>query len=166
MTAAVAKHLPSADGWRWPIVPAQYDRGHRLTARECDALLGLDVEGLRRLHPSRREASGWTALDRLRRPLDDVTACLQCSGTFHQRRALLDAVAVVLGRCGQERRSFWAWTPADWLALIGHDQAQFRRSVPAWADESARPCLVAHAYLLGGFTDFDALGKFSRAALA
>lgn len=38
--------------------------------------------------------------------------------------------------------------------------------VPEWVDESARPYLVDHAYLLAGSPTSDAPGKFSRAALA
>lgn len=165
MTAAIAEEA-CAERWRWPVSPDCYDRGGPLTRREAQALRGLGIDSLRRLRPSRAQARQWNALGRLLRPLDDVSACLHLSSTFHQRRALLDAVAVVLGRRLGHRRSFWVWSPAQWLELIGRDQAQFLRSAPPWADESVRPCLVAHAYLLGGFTDFNALGKFSRTALA
>jgi hypothetical protein len=167
MTALVlARVEPPGDRWRWPITPEGYDRNHILAPSEAAALHGLGVEGLRRLPCHDQQAPQWRDVARLVRPLEDVSACLQHSGTFHQRRAILDAVAVILLRCASEQRSFWAWTGPEWLQLIGRDQAQFRQAVAPWADESVRPCLVAHAYLLGGFTDFAALGRFSRAALA
>jgi integrase len=155
-----------ADRWQWPIVQERYDRSHGLAPGEAAALRGLGVEGMRRVHHRHRQAPQWRDAGRLLRPLEDVNMVLEHSGTFHQRRAVLDAVAVVLLRCSHEQRSFWAWTQAEWLQLIGRDQAQFLRSAPPWADGSVRPCLVAYGYLLGGFTDFGALGKFSRAALA
>jgi integrase len=163
---AVAADEAGSGRWRWPVVEERFDRRLELTAAESAALRLLGETGLRRLDDRIPADLAWRGVDRLRRPLDELSGALHVSGTFHQRRAVRDAVAVVLLACGQRQRSFWAWTPAQWLALIGGDQTQFRRLVPAWADESVRPCLVAHAYVFGGFTDFAALGRFSRLTLA
>jgi hypothetical protein len=79
---------------------------------------------------------------------------------------MLDATAVVLLRCAETGRSYWAWTEEEWAALLGQDQHGFRKAAPGWADDAVRPYLAAHAFLLGGFTAFYRLGSFSRLTLA
>jgi Phage integrase family. len=164
-TAAAAGGRADRDR-RWPVTLDRHDRRLELSVTELEALRQLGIAEMRRLHRGSREAPEWSALGRLVQPLEDVNAALECSNTFHQRRALRDAVAVILLRCAHEERSYWAWTSAEWLQLLGGSQAKFRQAAPAWADESVRPCLVAHAYLLGRFIDFTRLGRFSRLALA
>src|SRR4029077_8761231 len=89
-------------------------------------------------------------------------AALEALPTPHRRRAMLDATAVVLLRCAETGRSCWAWTEDEWAALLGQDQHGFRKAAPGWADDAVRPYLAAHAFLLGGFTAFCRLGRFSR----
>ena len=79
---------------------------------------------------------------------------------------MLDATAVVLLRCAETGRSYWAWTDQEWAGLLGRDQDGFRQAAPGWADDAVRPYLAAHAFLLGGFTAFCQLGSFSRLTLA
>ena len=79
---------------------------------------------------------------------------------------MLDATAVVLLRCAETGRSYWAWTEEEWAGLLGQDQRGFRKAAPGWADDAVRPYLAAHAFLLGGFTAFYRLGSFSRLTLA
>ena len=121
---------------------------------EKDAIIELGIGNLRRLARHDPAARGWQQVRRLLRPLDDAAAALEALPTSHRRRAMLDATAVVLLRCAETGRSYWAWTEEEWAALLGQDQHGFRKAAPGWADDAVRPYLAAHAFLLGGFTAF------------
>jgi DNA-binding transcriptional ArsR family regulator len=136
-----------------------------LRAEEKDAVIELGPGNLRRLARHDPAARGWQQIRRLLRPLDDASAMLQAPLTPHRRRAMLDAAAVVLLRCAETGRSYWAWTDEEWAGILGQDQHGFRRAAPGWADDAVRPHLAAHAFLLGGFTAFCRLGSFSRLTL-
>ena len=167
MTVASAAGLPDPSGpWRWPVDAGRYDTAPLLRAAEQDAIIELGAGSLRRLARHDPAARGWQQVRRLMRPLDDATAALDGPLTSHRRRAMLDASAVVLLRCAETGRSYWAWTDEEWASLLGQDQPGFRKTAPGWADEAVRPYLAAHAFLLGGFTAFYRLGGFSRLTLA
>lgn len=98
MTAlALLEDEPGSGRWRWPVVEKHFDRRLELTAAESAALRLLGETGLRRLDDRVPAESAWRDVDRLWRPLDELSAALHVSGTFHQRRAVRDAVAVLLG---------------------------------------------------------------------
>ena len=59
---------------------------------------------------------------------------------------MLDATAVVLLRCAETGRSYWAWTDEEWAGSLGRDQDGFRKAAPAWADD-AGPSLPGRARL-------------------
>ena len=103
---------------------------------------------------------------RLLRPLGVVSAGLDSPPTPHRRRAMLDVIAVLLVRCTEAGRTFWGWTRQEWVHLVGRDQAEFRRAAPGWAGDEVRPCLAAHAHLLGSFTEFHRPGSFQRLTLS
>ena len=167
MSAPLVTAPAGGDGrWRWPVDPRGCDTTPVVRAAEAAAIAGLGVSNLRRLGRCDREAVGWLLIRRLLRPLDDASAALESPDTPHRRRATLDAAAVVLLRCAQAGRSYWAWADEDWAGLLGRDQDGFRRAAPAWADDAVRPYLAAHAFLLGGFTAFGQLGRLSRLSLA
>ena len=156
-----------SDGrWHWPIDPGSYDTAPAVRAAEAAAIADLGAGSLRRLGGCDLAAGGWQPVRRLLRPLDDAANALESPPTTHRRRAMLDASAVVLLRCSQSGRSYWAWTDEEWAAVIGRDQDGFRKAVPAWADDAVRPYLAAHAFLLGGFTAFCQLGRLHRLTLA
>ena len=161
MSAPLAAVLAEGgDGrWRWPIDPGSYDTTPAVRAAEAAAIADLGAGNLRRLARYDRAAGEWQPIRRLLRPLDDAGAALESPPTSHRRRAMLDASAVVLLRCADTGRSYWAWTDAEWAALLGRDQDGFRKAAPAWADDAVRPYLAAHAFLLGGFTAFCQLGR-------
>jgi integrase len=167
VTASSAAGRPDSTGpWRWPVDPARYDTAPLLRAAEQDAIAELGVGNLRRLARHDPAAQGWARVRRLLRPLDDTAAALEGPLTSHRRRAMLDATAVVLLRCAESGRSYWAWTDEEWAGLLGRDQDGFRKAAPGWADDAVRPYLAAHAFLIGGFTSFYRLGSFSRLTLA
>jgi integrase len=161
-----AAATPRGGRWSWPIAPEHYDTEPLVRAVEAQAIGGLGLENLRRLSRHDPGAAGWAVIGRLLRPLEAVGVSLDSPPTSHRRRAMDDAVAVILLRCAQVGRTYWAWTVEEWVQVIGADQAGFRRSAPAWADDAVRPYVAAHAYLLGGFDEFHRLGSFQRLTLA
>jgi hypothetical protein len=167
VSAPLAAVADDADGrWRWPVDLNSYDTTAAMRAGEAAAISGLGAAGLRRLGRQDLAAPLWPQIGRLLRPLDDAGAALESPVTTHRRRAMLDASAMVLLRCVQARRSYWAWAEEEWISLLGRDQRSFRMAAPSWADDAARPCLAAHAFLLGGFSAFGRLGRLGRLALA
>jgi integrase len=167
--SSLALAITTGDGggrWRWPIAAHRDDTGVVVRAAERRAIRALGVSNLRRLRRHDPTAPAWGGIGRLLRPLDEVTAALDSPPTPHRRRAMDDAVAVVLLRCAAVGRAYWGWTTEEWADVLGRDQAGFRQGAPAWADDAVRPYLAAHAYLLGGFDAFHRLGGFSRLTLA
>lgn len=75
------------------------------------------------------------------------------------------AIARLL-RAAELETAYWAWTPQEWLRLIGTTVDEFESPWPGWIDGTVRPYVVAYGYLLCAFTDFDRLGLFNRLALA
>ncbi len=131
----------------------------------------LDVKALRRNRcrgVPRRTALSWLALSRLVEPLDAACAA------FHDvhgdpvrfRRAGRQAAAIVLSGCEVAGRTWWGWTSWDWARLVGSSSQAFRAAQPLPTDTTVRPLLLALAYLLGGFTDYQHLGNFNRLHLA
>jgi hypothetical protein len=136
-----------------------------LTELELAGLEGLGPKLLRR-HDHDTDAR-WPTIRRLLRPLDDAREALRWGpDTRHQRRYALDAVGLVLMRCGERRQGFWGWSAQDWADLIGACAEEFRRPWPGRIDSGVRPYVIAYAWLLGGFTDFPRIGRFHRVSLA
>jgi integrase len=54
----------------------------------------------------------------------------------------------------------------DLASLIGVGNQELRRRHPVQIGSNARPYLTAYAYLAGGFTAFDTIGRFHRESLA
>jgi integrase len=169
VTAALsaAALAPAADrAWVWPLDPAGYDRRAELTTVEIQALgeLGWLVRRRRGHNP---DLPQWRAIRRLLKPLDDTRAALGwCPDTLDHRRAVTDAIGLVLRRCLEAGNSYWAWSDDDWFELIAPTAGEFAAAWPGWIDGMVRPYVAAFAYMLGGFTDFDRMGSFNRRALA
>ena len=64
------------------------------------------------------------------------------------------------------RLTFWAWSPATWVEVLGADQRSLQQAFSGWLDGAVRPYLIGLAYLLGGFSAFGLLGPFNRIAVA
>jgi hypothetical protein len=86
------------DTGRWvpPVDPLRFDTEITLRPSEEQAIRELGVDNLRRLRRHDPSAHGWSTIKRLLRPLDAVTAGLDSPPTTHRRRAMDDAVAVLL----------------------------------------------------------------------
>lgn len=88
---------------------------------------------------------------------------------FHGHR---DATTVILPRHAQVGRSYWDWSMQEWAEVIDEDQAGFRRSPPARADDAvrSRPFAVPGLVLVRGclaqstlsFPALRELGSFPR----
>jgi hypothetical protein len=163
-----ATRIPAAsDGgglaaWTWPLDLAGYDPRALVTGAEARVLGTLGIEQVRRLGLTPQGAS-----KRLVEPLAHARDCLHWTpGTSHQRRFACDAAGLILIRCGELSRSYWGWSDEDWAGLINRSGAEFRRLWGGQIGPNARPFLIAYAYLLGGFTAFDQVGRFQRPTLA
>jgi hypothetical protein len=154
--------------WTFGFDLRRYDRRTWLTDDELAALQELGPVGLRRgRHRGARQREPlWERLARLAQPLDDARAVLRHRDDAAHRRGSADAAGLVLLRCAQVNRSFWAFTSDDWRQLLHGEAAGFRTSLPWPVEPSVRPFGVALAYLLGGFDDFHELGTFNRMHLA
>jgi hypothetical protein len=160
--AAGAQWSPGleAEGW---------DRRRALLDGEAAAIMAIGPVSLRRNRATgipRRTARHWNAIARLVVPLDAVRAALHHDDDPKFRRAGAQAAAVVLQHCADAGQPYWAWSSWDWARLAGSGSGEFvaARSLPT--ERTVRPFLVALAYLLGGFTDFQHLGMFNRLHLA
>ena len=68
--------------------------------------------------------------------------------------------------CADSGQAYWAWTGWEWARLAGSGSKGFLDSQTLPTEKAVRPFLVALAYLLGGFSDFQHLGMFNRLHLA
>jgi integrase len=163
--ADAATEAPAVPAWPWPLNMARYDRRPELASRELEALrrLGMNV---RRGRGYDADAPEWQAIDRLLQPLDDARDALWVPASSLHRRAVTDAVGLVLLRCAADGTAYWAWSDEVWARLIGASSAEFGRSWPSWADGSVRPYVTAYACVVGGFTAFRSIGNFDKVPLA
>jgi integrase len=158
--AAIRAH-GDAKPWIWPVTPEAYDRTPTLSVTEVDVLVALGDD----VRCWRDETRRFVPLLRLLQPLVDARAALEAQ-TKHGRHAADSAVATLLHHCRRTGCSYWGWTPAQWVEVLGTDQVCFVAAHPGWVDRSTRSYLIGLAYLLGCFADFDALGGFKRIAVA
>jgi len=166
VSSAAVTEAAAAPAWPWPLDLGGFDRQSGLSAAELDALNALGLDQLR--HGDRdRSSAAWRSVRRLVEPLDDARAAVHWHpDTRHQRRFARDAAALVLRHCADQRQAFWAWSAQDWADLIGVGASSLRERWPGQVGSSARPYLLVYAYLLGGFTAFDRVGRFHRPSLA
>ena len=68
--------------------------------------------------------------------------------------------------CADTGQAYWAWTGWDWARLAGSSSKEFLDGQALPTETAVRPFLVALAWLLGGFSDFQHLGMFNRLHLA
>ncbi len=169
MSAFPAPASAGGKPWSPGLEDRGWDRGRELLDGEAAAIAAIGPVGLRRNRATgipRRTARHWNAISRLVKPLDAARAVLHHDDDPKFRRAGAQATAVILQHCADTGQSYWAWTSWDWARLAGSGSEEFlaARSLPT--ERTVRPFLVALAYLLGGFTDFQHLGMFNRLHLA
>ena len=173
MTAAVhAVGEAEAEGaWTFRRPVEGYDRREQLSEAAFHALRELGPKGLRRNRSRggvpRRSAVQWNALARLVAPLDAARASLHHDDGVRFRRAG--------GARGGDRLAVLRHHRPVLLGVDGRGLGGSVRGGSAEAfvaaqtlptETTVRPFLVALAYLLGGFDDFQQLGTFNRLHLA
>jgi hypothetical protein len=153
--------------WASGLDASGWDRHGGMTACEVTALAEIGPARLRRSRArgARRSAS-WKALARLSGPLDQAAAVLHHDHSDVHRRAAAHAAGIILQHCADTGQAWWAWTSWDWARLAGSGSKAFLDSQALPTEKAVRPFLVALAYLLAGFTDFQHLGMFNRLHLA
>ena len=155
--------------WAWPIDKTRYDLRVTLSGQEVATFraLGGDLLARARGTDLDLDAAPWRSIGWLVRPLRDARAALRWDHDASRgARYAWDAAGLVLLRCGDLQRSFWGWSERDWIGLIDPSGENFRRTWPGQIGPNARPCVLAYAYLLTGFTAFDRIGRFQRPGLA
>jgi integrase len=150
---SVLLHTPRPTGpglWRWPLDPAAYDRAPALDEAEIAALARrFDRPSCQVKRPTREEVR------RLVRPIDDVLAFGQAAQDVRY-----DVVRFMLLEMYCRRRTFWAWTTAEWVESICPDAASFARRQGRGRRGNlyqARRYLPLLAYLLCPPPDIDAI---------
>ena len=168
-TGLQAVTLQRAEGtaWAFSLDVSGWDRRSGLTVREAAALAEIGPAGLRRSRARGTRRSGsWEALDRLTVPADQAAEVLHHDRSDVHLRAAAHATGIILQHCADTGQAYWAWTAWDWARLAGSGSREFLDSQALPTETAVRPFLVALAYLLAGFTDFQHLGMFNRLHLA
>ena len=157
----------NADTWTSGLDGSGWDRRRELTSGEAQALAEIGPAGLRRSRARGARRSGlWQDLARLAGPLDQAAAGLHHDHSDIHRRAEAHAAGIILQHCADTRQAYWAWTGWDWARLAGSSSKEFLDGRALPTETAVRPFLVALAWLLGGFADFQHLGMFNRLHLA
>jgi len=137
--------------WQWPIDLTKYDHPLTLTRQELQ-----DLDEV--LHQPRFPLTFSPTLTRLLQPICDA---LEMSTSVRMR---CHAKKVLLIEMHQRQRPFWAWTPEEWVEILGVTWQIFTRRYPKMP--LCRQQVLLVGYLLCGFTDFHLLGGFTRESLA
>ena len=144
-----------------------WDRRGGLAVPEAAALAEIGPAGLRRSRArGTRRSPAWHALARLAGQVDQAVAVLHHDCSDVHLRAGAHAAGIILLHCADTGQAYWAWTGWDWARLAGSSSREFLGSQVLPTETAVRPFLVALAYLLAGFTDFQRLGMFNRLHLA
>ena len=100
---------------------------------------------------------------RLVHPLSDIAAL---TNAFPGARATL--FKVVLYETGRREKTFWGWTPKQWLETLCESVPQFvaRFGPGEWKVDHARPHLFALAYLFGFIRSFQGFKRQLYSVLA
>jgi len=156
-----------ADTWTSGLDGSGWDRHRELASGEARALAEIGPAGLRRSRARGARRSGsWQGLARLAGPLDQAVAGLYHDHSDIHRRAAAHAAGIILQHCADTGQAYWAWTGWDWARLAGSSSKEFLGGQALPTETAVRPFLVALAWLLGGFSDFQHLGMFNRLHLA
>ncbi len=165
--AAVPARAAEGTSWAFGLDASGWDRRAVLTGTEAQALAEIGPAGLRRSRArGTRRSRSWEALTRLTGPADQAAAILHHDRSAACRRAGAHAAGIILQHCADTGQAYWAWTGWDWARLTGSGSRGFLDSQTLPTEKAVRPFLVALAYLLGGFSDFQHLGMFNRLHLA
>ncbi len=149
-----------SDQWSWPLDVSRYDRTPLLSQQEQRAV-AVFAQRPRDRAAVVAEACRQGTLARLLEPLRDALAV-----THGEERFKVHSTYLVLRKCARDGRPFWAWERETWLHVLGTSMAEFFRMHKPGNPTDLRQYLIAVAYLLDCFSDFQALGGIEMASLA
>src|SRR5260221_3597460 len=138
--------------WLWPLDVTRYDQTPTLSQADQAALA-------RFAHKPRdravvvAEAEQQGTLARLIEPLRDAFAMMEGG----EERLKTHSLYLLLRVCAQDNRPFWAWEHAMWVKVLSNSQASFFSIPNPGNPTDLRQFVIAAAYLLNCFRDFQAL---------
>jgi hypothetical protein len=148
--------LVDGEEWSWPLDLAAYDSRPELSSVETKALTRL-VGSIDR---SRTRLDQFPAeAHRLLRPVQDLLN--HTGGDGHVRVNLFRVIAI---HTHERQRSLWGWTHREWVQLLKLQHSEFAARYVT--GNKWRPDLIALAYLLVGFCDWEALRRVELVTLA
>ncbi len=150
----------SSNSWAWPLDEARYDRTPILVSAEQEALASF-VQRPRDRAVVVTIAEQQGTLARLLEPLRDALAVTQGEEQFE-----IHSLYLFLRMCARDGRPFWAWERATWIRVLGTSTADFFNMHKPGNPTDLRQYIIAVAYLLNCFSDFQALGGIEMASLA
>ncbi len=147
--------------WYWPVDVTRYDRSPDLDEVEQTELKRVLGEVPFQLHPSTKEC-----LHRLLSPLQDVFTITHLSPDICH-----ETVRIIVVEMSRRGKTFWAWSEAEWLDIIGPSYPAFAqryaRSYVEGRQHPARRELPVLVYLLCSPADVDPLLRpFALAPIA
>src|SRR6266568_2906598 len=153
-----SQHVSSR--WVWPLDLNQYDRTPMLSLEEQEALVAFT-----RLRCDRAvivaEALQQGKLARLMQPVRDALAVME-----GEEQHKIYSTHLLLRMCARDGRPFWAWERETWIQVLGTSTAGFFAMHKPGNPTNLRQSVIAVAYLLNCFSDFQALGGIETASLA
>jgi integrase len=149
-----------SDQWNWPLDVSCYDRTPLLSQEEQRAV-ALFAQRPRDRALVVAKACQQGTLARLLEPLRDALAV-----THGEERFKAHSTYLVLRMCARDGRPFWAWERETWIRILGTSMADFFSMHKPGNPTDLRQYLIAVAYLLDCFSDFQALGGIELANLA
>ena len=146
--------------WIWPLDVSHYDQAPILTKAEQEALAAF-VQRPRDRAVVVAGACRRGALVRLLDPLRDALAV-----THGEERFRVHSTYLFLRMCARDGRPFWAWDRETWIRVLVTSTAGFFAMHKPGNPTDLRQYIIAVAYLLNCFSDFQALGGIETASLA
>jgi integrase len=147
--------------WTWPLDVFSFDRTPTLSPTEREALAQF-VRQPRDRAAVVADAMQKGTLARLMEPLH--IACATMEGV--DERLKIHCIYLLLRVCAQDGRPFWAWEHDLWVQILGTSQPSFLARHAPGNPTDLRQYVIAFAYLLHCFHDFQALGGIETALLA
>jgi integrase len=148
------------DQWIWPLDVSRYDRTPLLSQQEQRAV-AVFAQRPRDRAAVVAEACQQGTLARLLEPLRDALAV-----THGEERFKVHSTYLFLRMCARDGRPFWAWEHETWLRVLGTSMVDFFSMHKPGNPTDLRQYIIAVAYLLDCFSDFQALGGIEMANLA
>ncbi|MGZ3645785.1 MAG: hypothetical protein ACXVCM_18260 [Ktedonobacteraceae bacterium] len=137
--------------WEWPIDVTCYDQTPTLSREEQEALTCF-VQKPRDRAVVVAIAEQQGTLARLIQPLRDAFAVMEGG----EERLKTYSIFLLLRVCAYDNRPFWAWEHAMWVKVLSTSQASFFTMHKPGNPTDLRQYVIAAAYLLNCFRDFQA----------